>query len=324
MNKAIPYVFFAAALVAIELVYFRIARYYKILDHPNDRSLHQRPTIRGGGIIFPLTALLFFAFTSRPEGLFIFALILVSSIGFIDDIKSLGSAIRFVVQAVAFAIIFFIVDLSEIPYWLVAVMFIVAVGAINTFNFMDGINGITGAYSLVTLGSLLFVNLYIVHFTNSDFIEAIVLSVLVFGFFNFRKKAVCFAGDVGSLSIGFIILFLLIELISVSGNYCVVIVLSVYGVDSILTIIHRLLRKENIFKPHKLHLFQELVNQHRIPHLMMSFIYAAVQTVINAIVIMSFQETVLFQTIVALTILFLLGVSYLVIKSRFLPATQPN
>ena len=315
MPTWLMYFSFSLALITMELLYFRIARDFKILDHPNNRSLHEKPTIRGGGIIFYLSALLFYALTFQPDLPFIIGMTLVSVIGFADDIRSLSSTLRFAFQSLAFGIAFSGFDIDASP-WLLAAMFIVSVGAINTFNFMDGINGLTGGYGLVALLSLLFVNIHNVSFTESDFILAVIASVLVFCYFNFRKKAVCFAGDVGSLSIGFVIIFMIVRLILISDNFVFVFFLTVYGVDSVLTIIHRLMRRENIFKAHRLHFFQIVVNSGKVSHIQMSIIYMVLQALINIAVIASLTLPLSSQYIIGFGIVLLLGMAYVIIKPR--------
>ncbi len=314
--SSLYYLFFAAVLIGVELLYFRIARSYKILDHPNTRSLHERPTIRGGGIIFYLAALLFYAITLRPSPLFIVSLTLVSVVGFIDDVRNLNIIVRFLVQFIAIALMYFDMDMSATSNFVIILFFIVSVGTLNTFNFMDGINGLTGGYGLVALGSLLYISLHEIHFVEYDFILAIMTALLIFCYFNFRKKAVCFAGDVGSLSIGFIVIFLIVKLITLTGNYTFVFLLSVYGVDSVLTIMHRLIRKENIFKPHKLHFYQVMVNTYGISHVMMSCMYVTIQLLINLILIMSMDLRIGYQYIIGFCLALILGVVYVFFKLR--------
>jgi len=89
---------------------------------------------------------------------------------------------------------------------MVLVALIVCVGIINAYNFMDGINGITGGYSLSVLLPLIYLNTTD-NFISQDYLYVVGMSLLVFCFFNFRKKAKCFAGDVGSISIAFILPF---------------------------------------------------------------------------------------------------------------------
>ena len=148
---------------------------------------------------------------------------------------------------------------------------------------MDGINGITGGYSLVVLAALAYINKEIVPgFVNQDLIVTVLCAVLVFNFFNFRKQAKCFAGDVGSVSIAFIILFLIGKLIIETENFSWMILLVVYGVDSVLTIVHRVMLHENIGQPHRKHLYQIMANELKVPHVVVSSIYMVTQGVIIA------------------------------------------
>ena len=145
---------------------------------------------------------------------------------------------------------------------------------------MDGINGITGGYSLVILVSLAYVNAEVISFTEQSFIYTMICSVLVFDFFNFRKRAKCFAGDVGSVSIAFVVLFLIGSLILQTKDFSWLVLLVVYGVDSVLTIVHRLLLHENIGLPHRKHLYQIMANELKIPHVAVALTYMLVQTVV--------------------------------------------
>lgn len=172
------------------------------------------------------------------------------------------------------------VGFFSVPWYYMVAALVVATGVINAYNFMDGINGITGGYSLVVMGSFWYINNYSVWFIDNNLIYAVALSLLVFNFFNFRRTAKCFAGDIGAVSIAFIILFLLGKLIVETGNITYIIILLVYGVDSILTILHRLILKENIFDAHRKHLYQILSNELHIPHTHVSLLYMATQSLV--------------------------------------------
>src|SRR5690606_249734 len=172
-----------------------------------------------------------------------------------------------------------------LAWWAILALYILVIGIINAYNFMDGINGITGLYSLIVLGSLQYINLNQHPFIQEDLIWFPMLACLVFLFYNFRKKAKVFAGDVGSICIAFWIVFLLGDLIIVSGNPIYILFLAVYGVDTILTIIHRLFLKQNIFEAHRLHFYQILANEQKVSHLLVSSIYGAVQLLIIVFVV---------------------------------------
>jgi UDP-N-acetylmuramyl pentapeptide phosphotransferase/UDP-N-acetylglucosamine-1-phosphate transferase len=166
-------------------------------------------------------------------------------------------------------------------------LYVIVIGIINAYNFMDGINGITGSYSLIVLIGLQYVNLEVIHFVEDDLIWLPMFASMVFLFFNFRKKAVCFAGDVGSITVSLWIVFLLLSLILKSGEPKYMLFLCVYGVDAVLTIIHRITLKQNIFKPHRLHFYQILANEHKVSHLFISSIYVLIQLAIIAVVVLS-------------------------------------
>ena len=271
------YLLILVLLFLAELFYFRIADKCNIIDKPNERSSHTRITLRGRGIIFYLSALTFFLTNQFEYPWFILALTLIS---FIDDIRSTSQGLRLVFHFTAMALMFYQWGLFSLPWWTLLVALIVCTGIINAYNFMDGINGITGGYSLVILISLAYVNAEVIFFTEQSFIYTMICSVLVFDFFNFRKRAKCFAGDVGSVSIAFVVLFLIGSLILQTKDFSWLVMLTVYGADSVLTIIHRLLLHENIGLPHRKHLYQIMVNELRIPHVVVSLVYMIVQIVI--------------------------------------------
>lgn len=274
------YLIVLVLLFIAELFYFRVADRCNIIDKPNERSSHRRVTLRGGGIIFYFGALAYFLASGFEYPLFMLALTLVTFISFVDDIKSTKQVTRLLFHFSAMGLMFCQWGLFSLPWWWIVIALIVCTGIINAYNFMDGINGITGGYSLVVLTALAIINAEIIPFVEADFIYTVICSVMVFCFFNFRKKAKCFAGDVGSVSIAFIILFLIGKLIIQTGDFSWIVLLSVYGVDSVLTIIHRLILHENIGLPHRKHLYQIMANELKIPHVVVSAIYMALQLLI--------------------------------------------
>lgn len=272
------YIIILVLLFVAELFYFRVADKCNIIDKPNQRSSHTRITLRGGGIIFYFGVLAFFLANPLEYPWFIVALTLITFISFVDDIRSTSQLLRLVFHFTAMALMFYQWRLFSLPLWTIIVALIVCTGIINAYNFMDGINGITGGYSLVVLAALAYINKEIVPgFVNQDLIVTVLCAVLVFNFFNFRKKAKCFAGDVGSVSIAFIILFLIGKLIIETENFSWMILLVVYGVDSVLTIVHRVMLHENIGQPHRKHLYQIMANELKVPHVVVSSIYMVTQ-----------------------------------------------
>ena len=274
------YIIILVLLFLAELFYFRIADKCNIIDKPNERSSHTRITLRGGGIIFYFGVLAYFLTSHFEYPWFMLALTLITFISFVDDIRSTSQVLRLVFHFSAMALMFYQWGLFSLPWWTLFVALIVCTGIINAYNFMDGINGITGGYSLVVLVALAYINEAVVSFVEQDFILTVLCSVFVFNFFNFRKRAKCFAGDVGSVCIAFVLLFFIGKLVIRTEDFSWIILLAVYGVDSVLTIIHRLILHENIGLPHRKHLYQIMANELKIPHMVVSSVYMLVQALV--------------------------------------------
>lgn len=273
----------AVLLVSLELVYFRIADHYNIIDKPNERSSHSSVVLRGGGIIFLLAIWLWSAFFGFAYPWFLLGLTLVCGVSFWDDIRSLPDSVRLIAQFAAMFLMFAdwsILHLSG--WWMVLIALIVCVGIINAYNFMDGINGITGGYSLAVLAPMMVLN-HSLHFIEMSYLIVIAIACLIFCFFNFRPKgkARCFAGDVGSIGVAFILLLPLGKLILLTGDFTYIILLAVYGVDTILTICHRIMLHENLGQAHRKHAFQIMANELRIPHGVVSLCYMILQTIVS-------------------------------------------
>lgn len=268
-------------LVLLELVYFRVADRFNIIDKPNLRSSHTSITLRGGGIVFLFGAWLYGAFFGVDYAWFLFGLTIIGLVSFVDDIRSLPDSARLVVQFVAMFMMFHQFGiLNWHDWWIVLIALIVCVGITNAYNFMDGINGITGGYSIAVLGPLIYMNRTLGYFDMS-FLYVTAMSLLVFCFFNFRRKAKCFAGDVGSITIAFILLFALGKLVLLSGDFSYIIFLAVYGTDSVLTICHRIMLHENLGEAHRKHAYQLMANELKIPHVEVSLIYMTLQAAIS-------------------------------------------
>lgn len=275
------YIAIFCLLFILEFAYFRIADRFNIIDKPNQRSSHISVTLRGGGIIFLFGVWLFWALFGMEYSWFILGLSLIGVISFVDDVHSLPDSTRLVAQFVAMFLMFYqfsILNLQD--WWMVLIGLIICVGIINAYNFMDGINGITGGYSIAVLMPLIYLNSRM-GFVSMPYLYVVGLSLLVFCFFNFRKKAKCFAGDVGSISIAFIILFALGKLILQTGDFSYIVFLAVYGADTVLTICHRIQLHENIGQAHRKHAFQIMANELHIPHTTVSSLYMAIQMLIS-------------------------------------------
>ena len=275
------YLLIVVLAFVFELAYFKIASKYNIVDRPSERGSSKAVTLRGGGIVFPFVVLVYFIYSGFAYPWFIVGLLMISCISFYDDVSSLPPRIRLLVHFISMLLMFQQLCLLALSFWwLIPIMLFVCAGAINVLNFMDGVNGITGGYAAVVLMALLYVNRHVVEFVDPNFILFSLISVLVFCFFNFRKRAKCFAGDVGAVSIAFIILFFTCKLVLLTNNFSWFAFLAVYGVDGTLTLIHRILRREKISEPHRKHAYQLMANELKIPHVWVSAIYMGIQALV--------------------------------------------
>jgi UDP-GlcNAc:undecaprenyl-phosphate GlcNAc-1-phosphate transferase len=320
-------VLFILVSFIILISYISIAKQFRIVDVPNYRSSHSRVTIRGGGIVIPLIWFLWFLLNDYPLPFLTLGLLILAFLGFWDDIHNLDFRIRVSAQIVSFFLVWYqIFGDTNWNLWGLPVA-IVSIGALNAVNFMDGINGMTGLYALA-----FFIPLQ-QKFTN-NFLEPtplilLIIAILSFGFFNFRKKAICFLGDVGSLTIGLIFVFYILALIygfnplnlskvSIGEfNISYLLLLSLYGIDVILTLFQRLFLGYNLSSPHRMHLYQILVNEKQKPHLFISFIYAFLQLLINIAVL--WCEPTLFESLLLISFLCII---YIFLKKTYLTINE--
>lgn len=316
------YIIIAVLLLAAELLYFKIADKFNIIDKPNQRSSHTRIVLRGGGIIFTIGLWVWSAFYGFQYPWLLAAVTLAAGISFIDDIHSLPDSVRLVVQFLAMGLMLYQLTIGHgdlLPAWWAWALFIVAglivcVGATNIYNFMDGINGITAAYSLAVLVPLALVNQ-----ADQSLIIVTILSVLVFSIFNFRpkNKAKCFAGDVGSVGIAFILLFLIGQLIMKEADITWLTFLIVYGVDGCCTILHRIMLHENLGEAHRKHAYQLMANELGMSHVTVSLIYMGLQLAISLIMIYLVPNTVLAHWIYLVAVGIVLVAAYVLFMKKY-------
>ena len=337
MNTFLSYGIIFVILLVLELVYFKIADKCNIIDKPNERSSHSTIVLRGGGIIFMLGLWIWAAFTSAGflnTGLgfgypwFLAAVTLIAGVSFVDDIRSLPDSVRLVAQFVAMGLMFYQLDMLHWEmWWVVIIALIVCVGASNVINFMDGINGITGGYALSVLLPLLLINNGAagcdlnakVAFVPTSLIMTVILADVVFCLFNFRPKgkAKCFAGDVGSIGIAFILLFLIGQLIMKTSDVTYLIFLLVYGVDGCLTICHRIMLHENLGEAHRKHAYQLMANELKIGHVKVSLLYMGIQMAVSLGFIYLCPDTPVAHWIYLAVALVVLAIAYILFKKKY-------
>lgn len=272
------YLVIGIVLLLIEICYLQIAKRVRIVDKPHLQSSHKGVIIRGGGILFYFAYLLWFFFSGMLYPLIFIGLTIMAITSFADDVHSISPKVRLVLQFAAMIVMLYETHVFNLGLQSLLLLSVVCVGAINIYNFMDGINGMTGGYSFVVLLALMGVNLLVLEFIDNHLLAYMLLADVIFCFFNFRKRAKCFAGDVGSLSMGFVVIFLLLKLMFADAHMYWISFVSVYLVDGGLTILHRLMLKENILKPHKKHAYQIMANELKMPHLKVALIYMGLQS----------------------------------------------
>lgn len=302
------YIIVIILLLVIELMYFQVAKKFNIIDKPNIRSSHTELTLRGGGIIFYFGVVAFFVVSGFQYPWFFLGCSILAFVSFLDDIFTLSNKIRLLIQFFSVFLLTYQIGVISLPWYYLLIIFVFIVGIINAYNFMDGINGITVSYSISITLLLIYMNNKI-EFVNKDLLIYTLIGLIIFAYFNFRYLAKTFAGDVGSVTISYILVFAIVGLIMKTNNLIFILFLSVYGIDSILTIIRRLLLNQNIFEAHRSHLYQYLSNEAKMNKLVVSFVYGATQFLIGflTIFISSFNNTIqIIFTIFILTILILI------------------
>ncbi|HRP89637.1 MAG TPA: glycosyltransferase family 4 protein [Edaphocola sp.] len=312
------YLGYGIILFILMLLYVWIARRKGIIDNPNERSSHHKPVVRGAGVVFPLSLIVFKITYSvyYPNFGYVFAgAMLISLISFIDDIHSLPVAIRFPVQIIS--VVLLIYGFGIFPswnWWSLLILIVIMLGIVNAYNFMDGINGITALYSLVAFCSFWYVIKYTEQMESTSLVNYGIVSCIVFLFFNFRKRAICFLGDVGSIGLGFWIIAALAYIVFWSYEFKYILFLSVYLLDTGFTFLQRLLNGENVLKPHRKHLYQLLVNEKSWEHLTVAALYAIIQIIINIFVVKSNLPLIPTTLIVAIPI----TLAYILLKRNIL------
>ena len=324
------YIIIFVLLLAAELIYFRLADTFNIIDKPNERSSHSTIVLRGGGIIFSLSMIAWTVMmvlqgneiiTYIP---FLVGLFMVAGISFVDDIHSLPDSLRMVVQIASILLMFWSIGLfGAFDSWIWTVVAILialffCVGATNIINFNLRINGITAAYGFAMLLPIALLN-HNMSFIDESYLIVAIIGLIVFSIFNFRPKgkAKCFAGDVGSIGIAFIILFALGKLMLVTQDVTWIVFFLVYGIDGSMTIFHRIMLHENLGQAHRKHAYQLMANELKMSHVVVSLLYMAMQLVVSLGFIYLCPNTVLAHWIYLVGAAAVLAVVYVVFKMKY-------
>ena len=271
--------------------YFPVARKYHLLAGVNHRSSHSQPVITGAGFIFFLSYLVYVVYAVAvgiplPWWLLV-GLLALAIVSYIDDLIDVWFLIRLLVQF--FAVVLMLLQIALDPanniimgphavQWLAAItLLMLAVGTVNLDNFMDGINGMMGFQTLATLIPLLLIDRYVIDFVNEDWLYFSLVPTLLFLYYNARRQPKCFSGDVGSIVVGYMLFYFVLSLVVRTGNVAYFLLCAMTYMEAGITVLQRLLAGDNIFKSHRIHLFQLLVNENHKPHLAVSGSYGAMQ-----------------------------------------------
>lgn len=257
---------FVAALVLTML-----ARTYalrrQLVDVPGERRSHHVATPRGGGIAIVAVVLPVMLWLGLAEGaspvllLGAYGLGLVAAIGWIDDHRPLSPWGRLAIHALAAGLLAAGLALSGEPAWRSAVVFVLALGLVNAWNFMDGINGIAATQAILV--AIAFV---LVGSVAAGAILACTFAAACLGFlpWNFPKARI-FLGDVGSGALGYVVacLFALMPSGTVTALLLMLLPLSAFLIDATLTLLSRIITGEKFWLPHVQHLYQRCVQSGR-------------------------------------------------------------
>lgn len=300
MNTWLLYIIIAALLVVAELIYFRVADKFNIVDESGKKSSSIKVR-RGGGVVFLLSIVLWgvMMMVLGNDVLdylpFLCGLLIVAGVSFLEEFHSVPDSVNVAVQFVAMGLMFWTMGVMYWDlWWKVLLALTLFVGAMNVINAMDGINGITAGYSFAVLLPLFLLNnLMKEPFILDSLLGVSMLGVLVFGFYNFRPNGLAktFAGSVGSVGIAFILLFAIGKLIIRTSDVTWLTFLVVYGIDGCLTIFHQIIKREGIGRTHRKHAYQLMTNELGMSHVTVSCIYMGLQLVISLIMIYLIPNT---------------------------------
>lgn len=331
--KSMFYFITVIILVLSLYIYFPIARKYKLMAGVNNRSSHKKPVVTAAGFIFYLSYILYVIMqVIEGDGVqwwWFAGLTLLAVVSFIDDLKDLWFLIRLFAQGIAAILMMWQLSITcnippapSVSQWAAAIMLLImSVGMFNLYNFMDGLNGMLGCLALGMAVPMYLLGEYtfVAHgFVDSTLILTTILGVLVFLFFNFRKQPMCFSGDVGSVVLGYMMAYMVLSLVIKTGNVAFFLMFSVVFVEAGLTVLQRLFAGDNIFAPHRIHLFQLYCNEFYKSHLLVSSIYGGIQLLFGmALFVMNYYEvSVLIQNCILWPTFVVLCVVYLLLKRK--------
>ncbi len=266
---------FIVSIVTVKYLSDPLSKIY-IVDHPNERSLHITPTPRTGGLAIlsgMIIGTLGIVVAGKLEIAWyaLIGMVLIALVSFIDDRKNLGSFPRILAQAIAAGLLLasgLLLDSVRVPggilnwpIWVAGpVLFLLIVWLVNLYNFMDGIDGLAGGMAVIGFGCFALFGWFADHITFMALSLIVAFSVAGFLIFNFPPARI-FMGDVGSSTLGFLVAWFALwaERDGILPLWATIIVFSPFIIDATATLVVRLLRREEVWKAHKMHYYQRLV-----------------------------------------------------------------
>lgn len=277
----------AVVLACLEWTMVICGRKYALGPDVTKRSMHRHFTPTGGGFIWVIAAiagiLIFGNMSCISSWIFLGGIFALAIISYIDDIHPLPPIPRLISQIVVMALSFKQLCTPQVFDIYLIVLFC-GVGIINAINFLDGICGMLALYGLVVSGSLLYSLFHVQTAETSYLIPVLIMTIIaqiVFSFYNLRD--VIFAGDIGSITLGYIQIYICLTLILMTGDGSYIVFFSVCIFDTGLTTLQRLFSGYSILEPHRMNIYQLLTIHYGLPHVVVSIIYALLQLLINAL-----------------------------------------
>ena len=300
------------AIIFVYVIAFFALQKWQWLDMPNTRSSHQSVTLRGLGIAFlPIVVLAWML--QYLTGWQCIGILFAGFTGLAADFEWMPPLHRLLLYVIAS--ILFLSGSSWFGYqgwWLFFILSGLLIW-INLFNFMDGINGMMAISTLVSLITFLMLpelNEYV------DFILMMIALITSYAFFNLRKTALAFAGDVGSVVLSICLALPMLLAISKSGKWWYLMFFGLYITDAGFTLLKRLFKGYNVLKPHRTHLYEYLANEAGMPHLKISIAYGAVQLGINICILLNVYFNWIPPAYLAVALCFFIFLGYYFYRSR--------
>jgi UDP-N-acetylmuramyl pentapeptide phosphotransferase/UDP-N-acetylglucosamine-1-phosphate transferase len=259
---------FMMSLIGTKLLILTLRQRAVLIDIPNLRSNHKTPTPKGGGLAVVMALLICLLIADAGFGI-VLSLLLLMAVSLLDDLISLPVFLRLMVQFLAVSIPLSVISepilTAVLPGWLdKTLVALIWVWFINLFNFMDGIDGLSGSEMLCIGLGLCLPAVMMGHFPDSLSIYSLLVVTAAAGFLWWNwHPAKIFLGDVGSIPIGFFLGYLLLMAWQMGYTYSVLILPAYYFSDGGITLLKRLKAGKKIWQAHSEHYYQYAVRAGR-------------------------------------------------------------